>query len=239
MARGRIDLRVVPGERLAEVVADHLADAVAAAIAAKGRATLALSGGGTPVPAFELLGRDRRVDWSVVDVVQVDERVAPDGDPDRNLIAIRRALVESGSLPEDRLHPMDVTADDLDRAARDYGVLLAELTGPGGGIDVAQLGIGADGHTASLVPGDPVLAVDDRPVALSGPYEGHLRMTLTAPVLSAVQQVVWMVAGSDPRDALGALLAGEASVPATLVRAPEQVCWCDEAADPTGSGARG
>jgi 6-phosphogluconolactonase len=233
MTGGPIELRVVPEDRLDEVVADHLAASVAAAIAARGRAVLALSGGETPVPAFELLGRDQRVDWSAVDVVQVDERVAPDGDPARNLLPIRRALVEDGSLPEGRLHAMDVTADDLAGAARAYGELLSELTGPAGAIDVAQLGIGADGHTASLIPGDPVLEVSDRPVAVSGPYQGHLRMTLTAPMRSAARHVVWMFSGSDPRAALGALLAGDPSVPATLVRAPDQICWCDEAADPS------
>jgi 6-phosphogluconolactonase len=233
MTGGPIELRVVPEDRLDEVVADHLAASVAAAIAARGRAVLALSGGETPVPAFELLGRDQRVDWSAVDVVQVDERVAPDGDPARNLLPIRRALVEDGSLPAGRLHAMDVTADDIAGAARAYGGLLSELTGPAGAIDVAQLGIGADGHTASLIPGDPVLEVSDRPVAVSGPYQGRLRMTLTAPMLSAARHVVWMVSGGDPRDALGALLSGDPSVPATLVRAPDQICWCDEAADPS------
>jgi 6-phosphogluconolactonase len=172
---------------------------------------------------FARLGEEG-LDWGHIDVFQVDERVAPDGDEDRNLTHI------SANLPNaavDRLRPMPVTDDDLDSAATRYE---ARLPKP---IDLVHLGIGPDGHTASLVPGDPVLEVANRLVApTGGEYEGHRRMTLTYPALAAARQVFWLVAGADKRDALAKLLAGDPSIPAGRVDAPDALVLADRAAAP-------
>lgn len=204
---------------LAARAADWVAAQARAAIAERGRFHFAVSGGSTPWAMFaELVRRD--VDWASVDLYQVDERVAPDGDPDRNLTHLRRTL---GQAPA-TVHPMAVTGDDLDAAAAAYG---AELPQP---LDLVHLGLGPDGHTASLVPGDPVLEVTDRPVAVTGPYQGHRRMTLTYPTLARARQVVWLVTGADKRDALRRLLAHDTAIPAGRVRAARSILFADESA---------
>jgi 6-phosphogluconolactonase len=201
-----------------------IASAAADAIGMGGRFSLAVSGGKTPWPMFKLLG-ERGVDWDHVDLFQVDERVAPDGDPDRNLTQIRASLPDAAL---GRLRPMPVTDDDLDAAAVRYE---AELPKP---LDLVHLGLGPDGHTASLVPGDPVLDVTDRLVALTaGEYQGRRRMTLTYPVLAAARRVMWLVAGEDKRDAVAKLIAGDRSIPAGRVEAPDGVVLADASAAPT------
>jgi 6-phosphogluconolactonase len=189
----------------------------------RGRFSLAVSGGTTPGTMFQLLGEEE-IDWDRVDGFQVDERVAPDGDPDRNLTQLRDRLPESGL---DRFRPMPVTAENLDAAAIDYE---AELPKP---LDLVHLGLGPDGHTASLVPGDPVLDVTERLVApTGGDYQGHRRMTLTYPALAAARDVFWLVTGEDKRNALEKLLAGDGSIPAGRVDAPDAIVLADRAAAP-------
>jgi 6-phosphogluconolactonase len=170
---------------------------------------------------FELLGA-ADIDWDHVDLFQADERVAPDGDPDRNLSSIRDSLPDAAVA---RLRPMPVTDEDLDGAAARYE---AELPKP---LDLAHLGIGPDGHTASLVPGDPVLEVTDRLVALTaGEYKGRRRMTLTYPALAAARTVFWLVAGEDKREALEKLLAADPSIPAGRVQAANGLVLADREA---------
>jgi len=170
---------------------------------------------------FELLGKDG-LDWEHVDLFQVDERVAPDGDPDRNLTQIRASLPEAALA---RLRPMPVTDTDLDAAAVRYE---AELPKP---LDLVHLGLGPDGHTASLVPDDPVLEVTDRLVALTGgEYQGRRRMTLTYPALADARQVFWLVAGEDKHDALAKLVAGDPAIPAARVEAADASVLADRAA---------
>jgi 6-phosphogluconolactonase len=173
---------------------------------------------------FELLGKDG-LDWEHVDLFQVDERVAPDGDPDRNLTQIGDSLPDAA---RERLRPMPVTDDDLDAAAVRYD---AELSRP---LDLVHLGLGPDGHTASLVPDDPVLEVTDRLVALTGgEYQGRRRMTLTYPALADARRVFWLVAGESKRDAVGKLLAGDRSIPAGRVEAAGGAVLADRSAAPT------
>jgi 6-phosphogluconolactonase len=170
---------------------------------------------------FELLG-ELELDWDRVDFLQVDERVAPDGDPDRNLTHIGESLPDAAVA---RLRPMPVTEEDLDAAAARYEAELPKL------LDLVHLGIGPDGHTASLVPDDPVLEVTDRLVAVTGgEYQGRRRMTLTYPALAAARRVFWLVAGEDKRDALGKLLAADPSVPAGRVEASDAIVLADGAA---------
>jgi 6-phosphogluconolactonase/glucosamine-6-phosphate isomerase/deaminase len=167
----------------------------------RGHATLALSGGSSPAPMFAELAR-LGLPWEAVDIVQVDERVAPAGDPARNLGAQQAEL-----SPEARLHPMPV--EDGDPSA--YAPLIHQL-------DVVHLGLGDDGHTASLVPGDPVLAVRDADVALTSEYRGHRRMTVTYPVLDRAGAIVWLVIGEGKAAVLPRLLAADPTIPAGRVR---------------------
>jgi 6-phosphogluconolactonase len=192
-----------------------------AAIEEHGRFSLAVSGGKTPRPMFEKLG-GTDVDWERVEIFQVDERVAPDGDPDRNLTMLWEALPNAAVA---RLRPMPVVQDDLDAAAASYEAMLPES------LDLVHLGLGPDGHTASLVPGDPVLEVTDRRVALTGgEYQGRRRMTLTYPALAAARAVFWLEAGEEKRDAVAKLLAGDPSIPAGRVEAADAVMLADRTA---------
>lgn len=195
-----------------------VAEAAAEAVDARGRFTWAVSGGRTPWAMLARLAE--RMPWEETTVFQVDERVAPDGDPDRNLVHLERAL------PLDRveLRPMPVTAADLDAAAAEYAASLPAA------FDLVHLGLGADGHTASLVPGDPVLGETDRDVALTGIYEGRRRMTLTYPTLDRARSILWLVVGSDKAAALDRLLARDPSTPAGRVSTENALVLADRAA---------
>ncbi len=215
-------LEVLPdAEAAARRGAQVIAQAARHAVADRGRFSLALSGGRAPWRMFELLG-DEDVPWGSVDVFQVDERVAPDGDERRNLAHLCRSLPAAA---RGRVHPMPVTAPGLDAAAEAYAGELPPA------LDLVHLGLGPDGHTASLVPGDPVLEVADRRVALTGgEYQGSRRMTLTYPELARAARILWLVTGAEKRDPLRALLAGDPSIPAGRVEARDTLVLADEPA---------
>lgn len=206
-------------DAVAGQAATYVAEQARQAVAARGRFTFAVSGGKTPWAMFAALA-DEDVPWAQTELFQVDERVAPDGDSSRNLTSLLSSL---GGAPA-RLHPMPVTDTDLDAAAARYGGQLPDT------FDLVHLGLGPDGHTASLVPGDPVLDVTDRLVALTGPYQEHRRMTLTYPALSRAGQLLWLVTGADKRGPLSQLLAGDESIPAGRVRAARSLILADAAA---------
>ena len=212
MSAPRRVLEVLPD---AEAVARRAADVVAAAareaIAAGGRFTFALSGGRSPRAMFRDLA-DEGIPWEEVGIWQVDERVAPGGDPDRNLTSLE-PVIPSGA----DLRPMPVTEPDLEAAADRYAASLPEA------FDLVHLGMGDDGHTASLVPGDPVLEVTDRDVAVTGEYRGLRRMTVTYPVLDRAARALWLITGSDKGPMVPRLLAGDRSIPAGRVATPEQL----------------
>jgi 6-phosphogluconolactonase len=213
-------LRVSPDpEAVAVSGADFVAGLARSAVAARGRFMFAVSGGRTPWAMFAALA-EHDVPWADVQIFQVDERVAPDGDPDRNLTHLRESL---GSAPA-RVHPMPVTAPDLAAAAAGYGSDLPQR------FDLVHLGLGPDGHTASLVPGDPVLEVTDVLVALTQPYQGYQRMTLTYPALARADQLLWLVTGADKKEPLARLLAGDTSIPAGRVTAARSLVLADAAA---------
>lgn len=203
-------------EALAERGAEVLAQALSAAAAQRGRAVVGVSGGSTPGAMLAALAR-RPVPWERVHVVQVDERVAPDGHPDRNLELLRERFLSAlpGTAPT--LHPLPVTTGDPDTVADRYTAELVELAGEPPVLDLVQLGLGSDGHTASLLPADPVLEVHDRDVAVTGPYQGRRRLTCTFPLLDRARRRVWLVAGASKADALARVLAGDTSLPATHV----------------------
>jgi 6-phosphogluconolactonase len=201
---------------VAKRTAEVIAQATLEAQRRSGRAVLAFSGGSTPAPMLRRLS-GMHPNWNATHIVQVDERVAPDGHPDRNWTMITDNLVKTTGISESLLHPMPVTESDLEAAAERYATLLTELCGVPPAVDVVHLGIGPDGHTASLVPGDPVLEVDDRWVALAGPYQGRQRMTFTYPTINAGGLLVWQVTGADKAGALRDGLEGT-GVPASNVR---------------------
>jgi 6-phosphogluconolactonase len=204
--------------------ADLIAETVRSSIDEKARCALGVSGGHDPWPMFSQL-EDDGLDWTRIEIYQVDERVAPAGSEERNLTH----LIESLSIgAQGSIRPMPVTEDDLEAAADRYAKLLPEA------LDLAHMGLGPDGHTASLVPGDPVLEVTDRRVAVTaGPYEGVRRMTLTFPVLSRVRFLLWVVTGEEKRDALKMLLARDPSIPAGRVEpGGDSLILADRAAAP-------
>ena len=219
MSAPRRVLEVLPD---AEAVARRAADVVAAAareaIATRGRFTFALSGGRSPGAMFRDLA-DEGTPWEQIGIWQVDERVAPGGDPDRNLTSLE-PVIPSGA----DLRPMPVTEPDLEAAADRYAASLPEA------FDLVHLGMGDDGHTASLVPGDPVLEVTDRDVAVTGEYRGLRRMTVTYPVLDRAARALWLITGSDKGPMVPRLLAGDRSIPAGRVATPEQLVVVDAAA---------
>jgi 6-phosphogluconolactonase/glucosamine-6-phosphate isomerase/deaminase len=153
--------------------------------------------------------------------------VAPDGDPTRNLTDLERDLLTQVPLPRANLHAMPVGADDLHAAAATYG---AEIEAVCGGIfDVVHLGLGDDGHTASWPPGDKVIEVADRDVAVVGPYRDRVRMTVTLPVVNRARTVLWLVSGAAKVPALTQLLNG-GDIPACRVDQTRSLLVADAAA---------
>ena len=216
----------------AEAVAAEAALLIAAqaraAVAARGRFIVAVSGGTTPWMMLRALAH-ADLPWSGVHVTQVDERIAPAGHADRNLTHLRESL-GAAPLAEDHLHAMPVEQADLDAGARSYARMLERIAGTPPVIDLAHLGLGADGHTASLVPGDSVLDVADQDVAITGVYMGRRRMTLTYPVLNRARRVLWLVTGADKASPLERLLKGDVSIPAGRVRQDQALMLTDRAA---------
>ena len=200
-----------------------------AAIAARGGFVMAVSGGRTPWVMLRALARED-VPWRAVHVVQVDERVAPAGDPERNLTHLQESLLGQTSLQPEQIHAMPVEASALDAAAARYATTLHEISGSPPVLDLVHLGLGPDGHTASLVPGDPVLNVADADVALTASYQGRRRMTFTYPILNRSRQVLWLVTGHDKAEMVRRLYAGDASIPAGRVRSDHALVLADSAA---------
>src|SRR6266700_2360105 len=187
------------------------------AVAARGRFVMAVSGGHTPWQMLRAMTAED-VPWRAVHVAQVDERVAPENDPERNLAHLRESLLAHAPLGPEQIHAMPVESPDLAAAAAQYAATLREIAGSPPVLDLAHLGLGPDGHTASLVPGDSVLDVVDRDVAMTGgTYQGRRRMTLTYPMLNRSRHIVWLVTGSEKVDMLARLRAGDRSIPAGRV----------------------
>lgn len=206
----------VDAEAVAAAGARRIAAAAHRAVAARGRFLLALSGGRTP---WRMLERLRALDlpWDRVFVTQVDERVAPAGDPERNWTHLTEALLSHVPIPEPQKLPMPVEATDLMAAASAHARQLERLAGAPPALDLVHLGLGADGHTASLVPGDAALDVRSEWVALTDPYQGSRRMTLTFPVLAAAREILWLVTGAEKAAVRARLERGDTSIPAGRV----------------------
>ena len=215
-------LQVVPdANALSAMAASYVVSLAKAAVVDRGRFTFAVSGGHTPWAMFAAL-RAEYMPWAHVELFQVDERIAPDGAPDRNLTHLLESIGDVPAL----VHPMPVNDPDLDAATAAYAMVLPQR------FDLVHLGLGPDGHTASLVPDDPVLDVTGDLVAVTRPYQDHRRMTLTYPALARAGQLLWLVTGPDKRDALAKLLAGDESIPAGRVKAGRSLIMADESAVP-------
>jgi 6-phosphogluconolactonase len=199
------------------------------AVAARGRFIVAFSGGHTPWQMLRALA-DEQMPWAGVHVVQVDERVAPAGDPDRNLTHLRESLLAKCPLRPEQIHPMPVEAADLEAASRRYVLTLEDIAGAPAVLDLVHLGLGPDGHTASLVPGDPVLDVTGADVALTGVYQGRRRMTLTYPVLNRARRIVWLITGREKAEMLARLCRGDRSIPAGRIDQRQALVLADHEA---------
>ncbi len=216
-------------DAVAQAAAAIIAAEARAAFAACGRLIVAVSGGDTPWQMLRLLARED-VPWDGLRVVQVDERIAPLGHPDRNLTHLRESLFEHAPLRDEQIHRMQVESPDLDAEAASYGREVSEIAGSPPILDLVHLGFGPDGHTASLVPGDPVLDVTDSDVALTGIYQGRRRMTLTYPILNRSRRILWIVTGREKVEMLARLRAGDLSIPAGRVNRYQALVLADCAA---------
>ena len=204
-------------DSVAKKAASIIAEEAREAVAARGVFVMAVSGGHTPWLMLRGLA-DLEIPWPAVHIVQVDERIAPAGDADRNLTHIRESLLEHTRLLPEQISAMPVESTDLKAAVECYGNTLREIAGTPPVIDLVHLGLGPDGHTASLVPGDPALEVEDADVTLSGPYQGRRRMTLTYPILNRARRILWVVTGSEKAGMVNRLLEGDCSIPAGRIR---------------------
>ena len=221
-------------DAVAQRAADRVAAAARSAVAARGRFVAAVSGGRTPWLMLRALA-DREVPWPGVHLLQVDERVAPEGHADRNLTHLRDSLLARVPLPEEQVHAMPVGLNDLEAGAAQYAATLRAIAGTPPVLDLVHLGLGADGHTASLIPGDPALVVADRDVAVTGAYRERRRMTLTFPLIDRSREILWVVTGADKAPMLARLRAGDRSIPAGRVRRDRTLVLADRtAAGPTG-----
>ena len=214
---------------VARTAAATIAAEARTAIAARGRFALAVSGGHTPWIMLQALAGEE-IPWASVHLFQVDERVAPDGDPARNLTHVRESLLQRVPLRPEHVHSMPVESTDLEVGKRDYGRTLRDIAGSPAVLDLVHLGLGPDGHTASLVPGDKVLNVSDADVAMTGVYQGRRRMTLTYPTLNRARRVLWVVTGSEKAAMFRRLLDGDRSIPAGRVRRDQALVLVDRAA---------
>ncbi len=213
----------------AQRAAGIIAEEARAAVAARGRFVMAVSGGHTPWLMLRALG-GADVPWPAVQVVQVDERVAPAGHPDRNLTHLRESLLDHAPLRPEQIYDMPVESADLETAAAQYAETLRRIAGSPPMLDLVHLGLGPDGHTASLVPGDPVLNIKDADVAVTHAYQGRRRMTLTYPMINRSRRILWVVTGGEKVEMLNRLLGGDESIPAGRVRREQAVVVADEAA---------
>jgi len=220
-----LDTAASAAQRAAEILAAE----ARAAVAVRGRFVMGVSGGHTPWLMLRALAMID-MPWSAVQVVQIDERVAPTGHPDRNLTHLRESLLDRTPLPADHIHEMPVEAADLETAAAQYAATLQRIAGLPPVLDLAHLGLGPDGHTASLIPGDPVLNVASADVAITAVYLGRRRMTLTYPMINRSRRVLWVVTGGEKSSMLARFLEGDESIPSARIGRERALLIADDAA---------
>lgn len=216
-------------DQVAEKAAAYLEQLIRETLTQKKTFSMAISGGRTPWEMLKTLSK-ASLPWQRVNLFQVDERVAPDGHTDRNLTQLFQAIEGSPLVTRLRIFPMPVMAEDLHAACQEYAQLIQEIT-EGEGLDLIHLGMGSDGHTASLVPGDGVLEVNDRDVACTEQlYQGRIRMTLTYPLLNSAKRILWIVTGAEKQQMVQRLLKQDSSIPAGSVNQANALLMADQAA---------
>ena len=228
------NIQILPdADSLAQRAADVIAAEARAAVTARGRFVIAVSGGKVPWLTFaKLVNED--VPWSNVHVFQVDERIAHAGDPDRNYTHLRSSLLEHVPIPPEQIYAMPVESPDLGAAAKEYARTLESVAGKPPVFDLVHLGLGPDGHTASLIPNDPVLNITDADVAITGVYQGRRRMTLTYPAINRSRRILWLVSGKEKAAALAKLRAADPSIPAGRISQAQALLLADR--DAGGQG---
>jgi 6-phosphogluconolactonase len=225
-------------DSVAQAAAASIAAEARAAIATRGRFVLAVSGGHTPWIMLRAFAQED-IPWPGVHVCQVDERVAPAGHADRNLTHLSESMLQHAPLRPEQIHAMPVEMADLQAAATQYALVLREIAGSPPLLDLVHLGLGPDGHTASLVPGDAVLNVTDMDVAPTGVYQGRHRITLTYPMLNRARKILWVVTGGEKVGMLRRLRDGDVSIPAGRVQREQALVLADrEAAGQLASGQK-
>jgi 6-phosphogluconolactonase len=222
-----MNVEILPDvDSLARRAAAVIAADARAAVSARGRFVMAVSGGKSPwLMLADLANED--VPWANVHVFQIDERIAPAGDPDRNYVHLRDSLLQHAPIPPEQIYAMPVELPDVDAAAKEYAHTLEGVAGKPPVLDLAHLGLGPDGHTASLIPNDPVLDVMDRDVAITGVYQGRRRMTLTYPVINRSRRILWLVSGKDKVSAFPKLRAADPSIPAGRISQTQALLLAD------------
>lgn len=216
-------------ESAASAAARTIAVEARTAVGARGRFVMAVSGGRTPWIMMRALGEED-MPWDRVHVVQVDERVAPAGDSDRNLTHLRETLLSHTAIRTGQVHAMPVESPNLEAAAKQYAQVLSEIAGSPPTLDLVHLGLGPDGHTASLVPSDPVLSIEHADVALTQVYQGRRRMTSTYPVINRSRRLLWLVTGGEKAGMLARLDKGDLSIPAGRICRDRALIVADRAA---------
>jgi 6-phosphogluconolactonase len=215
-------------DAVAKAAAEFIAAAARKAISERGKFTMAVSGGKTPWAMLRDLASEN-LPWELIHIFQVDERIALEGDPDRNLTHLLASLA-TAPIPAENIHPMPVNGVDPTEGAHAYAKTLAAFCGTPATLDLAHLGLGPDGHTASLVPNDPVLGVQNRDVSLTGEYQKRLRMTLTYPMLNRSRQILWLATGAEKAPMIARLKAADPGIPAGLIEQSHALLLADEAA---------
>ncbi len=262
MSEGRHVLDVTTGGRWPRRAAEVLAAGIAASIDGRDRCLLALSGGSTPTPVFAELARFE-LEWEKLVILQVDERIVPLDSSSRNLMTQRDLLGHLGCAwlplpvddllalrgrpPTDQDQPAAIGGDDAQVILDRFSDQLIELAGDPPVLDVVHLGLGSDGHTASLVPGDPLVGELRRYVGLTGLYSGSpptstqavaaldratvrpttQRVSLTRPVLDRARMALWLVTGADKAEVLSRLMQGDMTIPAGLIHPAHSVVVAD------------
>ena len=238
-----MDIHILSDEEaVAQEAAKEIARVARQTIAENGRCVMAVSGGKTPWEMLRILGTED-IPWENVHIVQVDERIAPAGDPDRNLTHLRESLLNHTPIDPKNIHAMPVEDEDLEAAAEKYTQTLQQISGTPIVLDLVHLGMGPDGHTASLIPGDPVLEVTDTAVALTGVYQGRHRMTLTYPTINRARKVIWVITGSTKVESFRRFRDGDQSIPSGRINKEHAMVFADKAADgetnlPAGKGGK-
>lgn len=222
----KISSHPTPDEASA-AAAGAIEQAAVEAVRERGRCVLALSGGSTPQQMLTYLVNSD-MPWQHIWIMQVDERILPDGHPERNLTSLRHELIGQVPIPEKNVLAMPVSQVDLQRAKADYSQLLNQAAGSPPVIDILHLGLGNDGHTASLVPNDPLCQEINSLVGITGTYCGSRRMSLTFPVINRARRIVWLVTGAEKRPALLQLLSGDTSIPGAHVRRDQATLYTDQ-----------